>query len=249
MHPHASILCLTLLALGCGSPEGRCHPMADGAHMHAHGGGSGEETPEHAHDHHVASMQHDFSDVARFEAMFDAPDRPGWQHPVEVVTMLELAPGSTVADLGTGTGYFLPFLSLAVGARGHVLALDTEAAMIEHVRERARREALPNVEPRVVQAGDPALGSETVDAILVVDTWHHLPERSAYAERLREALRLGGSVLVIDFTTEATRGPPVADRISAETVALELTNAGLDAAILEEDLPDQYAVRGRRPAS
>jgi len=193
-------------------------------------------------------MQHDFSDVAQFEAMFDAPDRSGWQHPVEVVRLLAITPGQTVVDLGTGTGYFLPFLSIAVGPHGHVIALDSEPAMIDHVGQRIAREAITNVQARVVEASDPALAPESVDLVLVVDTWHHLPDRQAYATRLREALRPGGALFIVDFTTDATRGPPVADRISPETVALELTSAGLEVEVLAEDLPEQYVVRGVRPA-
>lgn len=237
------------LAAGCGNAA-ECPPCAAGAGgpsetagAEAHG-----EHPHHGHDHTMATMQHDFSDVARFEAMFDAPDRSDWQRPVEVVRMLEIAPEQTVADLGTGTGYFLPFLSVAVGPTGHVLGLDVEPAMVEHVRARAERQGMTNVEARVVQSADPGLAAESVDHVLVVDTWHHLPDRAAYATRLRDALRPGGTIVVVDFTADASHGPPVADRVSAETVALELTNAGLEAEILAEQLGEQYAVRGRRPA-
>ncbi len=213
--------------------------------MHAehatHGGGHDD------HAHHVGSMQHDFSDVARFEAMFESPDRAGWQRPVEVVAMLELEQGQTVVDLGTGTGYFLPFLSVAVGPRGYVIALDTESAMIDHVRARAEREGIANVEAHVVGPDDPGLANESVDRVLVVNTWHHLSERGAYAARLRAALRPGGAIVVVDFTAEASQGPPVSERIAPETVAVELAGAGLVTAVLDERLPDQYVVRGRLP--
>jgi predicted methyltransferase len=242
MNPR-SLTVLCLLA-GCGGAASeQCHAtMASGDHA-AHHGMAGE----HAHGHGTMDhVQHDFSDVARFEAMFDAPDRVAWQHPVSVVAMLEATPGQTVVDLGTGTGYFLPFLSVAVGTHGHVLALDTEAAMIAHVTERMTREGITNVEARTVGASDPGLAPESVDHVLVVDTWHHLTGRNAYAEALRTALRPGGSVVVVDFTAEASHGPPVADRVSPESVALELTNAGFRSEVLAEDLPEQYVVRGRR---
>ncbi len=227
------------------------HGHGDGDHGHGdgdHGHGDGEHGGgEHAHGAHAhGSMQHDFSDVARFEAMFDAPDRVAWQHPVEVTQLVGISPGQTVADLGTGTGYFLPYLSVAVGPSGHVLALDSEPAMIEHVRARAEREGIVNVEARAVAADDPGLAPESVDHVLVVDTWHHFGDRTAYATRLGQALRPGGSVVVVDFTQESAHGPPVEARVRAETVAHELTAAGLSAEIVTETLPDQYVVRGRR---
>lgn len=154
-------------------------------------------------------MVHDFSDTERFAAMFDAPDRDAWQRPARVVSFLDLAPGETAVDLGTGTGYFLPFLSAAVGQGGHVLAVDNEPAMVEYVAARARREGLTQVLPTTTAADDdPGLGEGSADAILIVDTWHHLPNRASYAQHLRRALRPDGVLLVVDFTMETEEGPP-----------------------------------------
>lgn len=256
MSHRAGSIAVSVLLFACGgsSAETRCamHSPDEsmGGEMHAHGHPHDHDAAasEHAHEHAHApgTMQHDFSDVARFEAMFDAPDRVLWQHPVEVTQLVGITPGQTVADLGTGTGYFLPYLSVAVGPSGHVLALDSEPAMVEHVRARTAREGIANVEARAVAADDPGLAPESVDHVLVVDTWHHFADRAAYAARLRAALRPGGSVVVVDFTQESAHGPPVEARVLAETVAGELTQAGLVAEILSETLPDQYVVRGRR---
>ncbi|MDX1383208.1 MAG: SAM-dependent methyltransferase, partial [Thermoanaerobaculia bacterium] len=88
--------------------------------------------PPAAHDGHHRSegMHHDFSDVERFERMFEDPERVRWQQPEKLVAALEIAAGMTVADLGAGTGYFLPWLNAAVGPKGRVLALDVEPAMV-----------------------------------------------------------------------------------------------------------------------
>jgi predicted methyltransferase len=232
---------------------------ADGAETHcgSHAAHSGSEAPAPAHapsaderaadpsQHHAhGGMQHDFSDVERFEAVFDAPERAAWQRPVEVVRLLGAAPGQTVVDLGTGTGYFLPYLSVAVGPEGSVLGLDTERAMVEHVQQRAGREGLANVEARVVPADAAGLAPASVDRILIVNTWHHLQGRPRYAARLREALRPGGEVLVVDFTLESPQGPSVDHRLPPDRVVEELTAGGLDATVVsEEGLPDQYVVR------
>lgn len=212
--------------------------------MHGEHAGHGDHA---GHPPHGGGMQHDFSDVERFAAVFDSPERAAWQRPVEVVRLLEAAPGHTVVDLGTGTGYFLPFLSVAVGDDGHVLALDSEAAMVEHVQRRAEREGLANVEARIVPADAIDLEARSVDRILVVDTWHHFQDRARYAARLREALRLGGELLVVDFTLESPEGPAVEHRLPPERVAEELRSAGLEVEIVsDEGLPHQYVVRGRR---
>ena len=163
-----------------------------------------------------------------------------------MVARLALAPGAVVADLGAGTGYFLPHLSAAVGASGRVLALDTEPAMVAHMERRLREAGLENAEARHVAPDDPGLAPGSVDRVLVVDTWHHLEDRARYARRLAEALREGGFVLVVDFTEQSPHGPPPSMRLSAEAVRRELAEGGLAAEVLEAPLPYQFVVRGAR---
>lgn len=228
------VLALLLLACGGGSPP------ADHAGGHPGAG-------RHPHHHAGQGHHHDFSDVERFAAIFDDPARDEWQRPAEVAALLELAPGMTVVDLGAGTGYFVPHLAAAVGASGRVLALDTEPAMVEHMRRRVAEAGLGNVEPRVVATDDPGLEPGSVDRVLIVDTWHHIADRAAYASRLRRALRPGGYVLVVDFTPESPHGPPPAMRLSVDAVVGELERGGLEAREVEESLPYQYAVRAASP--
>ncbi len=200
---------------------------------------------DHA-DH--AGADHGFSDTERWAKVFDDPARDDWQRPDEVVRLLEVGPGLTVADVGAGTGYFERRLSAKVGSAGKVLALDVEPTMIAYLEDRGRREMWRGVEARLVAPDDPALGEADIDRILIVDTWHHLADRAAYAQKLARALRAGGRLAVVDFTVDAPMGPPADARLPAETVVAELAAAGLDATIADESLPHQYVVVAvRRP--
>lgn len=203
-----------------------------------------EHTVEH--HHHGQGHHHDFSDVERFAAIFDAPDRHEWQKPAELVAMMELQPGDVVADLGAGTGYFLSHLSEAVAVHGRVLALDVEPAMVEHMQERIGREGLDNVEARVITTDDPGLEEASVDAVLIVDTWHHIADREAYAAKLRAALKPDGVLWIVDFTLDAPQGPPAEMRIPPEQTIAELMAGGLGAVLVDEPLPYQYVVRATR---
>ncbi len=229
-----NVVCFTLALafVGCGGAP----PPED--HASGHPGAAGH----HGHGAH----QHDFSDVKRFAPMFDDPARDEWQRPDEVARLLEITPGMTVVDLGAGTGYFLPYLARAVGPDGHVLALDTEPAMVHHMEQRITEAGMSNAEARAVSPDDPGLAPESVDRVLVVDTWHHIADRERYAARLSGALRPGGFVLVVDFTRESPHGPPPEMRLSADAVVSELSAGGLDASVVEEDLPYQYVVRAAR---
>jgi ubiquinone/menaquinone biosynthesis C-methylase UbiE len=193
-------------------------------------------------------MHKDFSDAQAFSKSFDDPARDAWQRPAEVIEQMKIAPGSVVADLGTGTGYFVGWLSRAVGPSGKVLALDVEAEMIRFVAQRAEQQQLSNVEPRQVAADDPGLAAGSVARVLIVDTWHHIDERAQYARKLAAALAPGGEVWIVDFTADSDIGPPARYRVSPEQAVSELEGGGLKAEIVQgETLPKQYIVRGRRP--
>ncbi len=200
----------------------------------------------HAHGRAEKVHHHRFTGAEAWAARFDDPARAAWQKPEHVVELLELAAGMVVADVGAGTGYFEPFLSRSVAPGGRVLALDVEPDMVRWMEARAAREGWDGVEPREVPADDPRLDPGSVDRVLVVDTWHHVAGRAAYAGKLFAALRPGGSVLVVDFTAESPEGPPPAMRLTAEEVSAELAAVGFSIEVLAESLPHQYAVRARR---
>jgi ubiquinone/menaquinone biosynthesis C-methylase UbiE len=187
----------------------------------------------------------DFSAVERFARHFDGRERDAWQKPAEVVRFLELGAGQVVADIGAGTGYFLPHLSKTVGSQGRVLALDVEPNMVEYMKQRSKKGGFANVEPRLVTPGDPGLAPASVDHILIVNTWHHIDDRASYAVKLARALRPLGTLLVVDFTLDADLGPPKEHRLSAEQVVKELEGGGFRAEVVRgETLPKQYLVRG-----
>jgi len=154
-----------------------------------------------------------------------------------------------VADVGAGTGYFEPYLAKAVGATGRVLALDAEPHMVAYLKQRAKKEALANVAVQQVVATDPGLAEGSVDRVLIVNTWHHVPQRPQYAAALNRALRPGGFVVVVDFTAESPEGPPAHARLSPGTVIAELQTGGLTARTIAESLPLQYVVIGQKPGA
>ncbi len=222
-------------------PPSNPSPEDTGSHGRHHGG---------AHDGHGYThdtSKHDFSVAEEWSAKFDNPLRKNWQKPEEIVELLGVEAGMTVVDLGAGTGYFLSYLSQAAGAGGRVLALDPEPDMIRFMHERAKRDGLTNVEPRRIPFDDPQLEPASVDRVLIVNTWHHIAERADYARKLLAALKPGGGVYVVDFTRDSPSGPPVEERLDPEQVITELTGGGLEAAAVEETLPRQYIVAGRRP--
>ncbi|HEY6240953.1 MAG TPA: class I SAM-dependent methyltransferase [Burkholderiales bacterium] len=182
--------------------------------------------------------QHSFSGAERWAKEFDDPKRDAWQKPHEVITALALAPDAEVADIGSGTGYFAARLAHFV-PRGRVYGVDAEPDMVKYLAERAKREGLANLVSLAGAPDDPRLPAK-VDLILMVDVYHHIAGREEYFRRLQGSLKAGGRIAVIDFSKNATMGPPKRERISPERVRSELVNAGY--AFVEEHafLPNQY---------
>lgn len=202
--------------------------------------------PEH-HHHGGGPLVHRFQNAEQWAKEFDDPARDAWQRPADVVAAMKIAPGMTVADIGAGTGYFLPHLSRAVGDTGKALGLDIEPDMVRYMTERAARQKLANVEARMVALDDPQIAAGSVDRVLIVDTWHHIDGRPAYAAKLRAALKPGGAVFLVDFKKEAHHGPPPSMRLAPEQVMDELRQGGLAPELVELGLPEQFVVVGRKP--
>ena len=190
----------------------------------------GHQTPDH--------MQHRFDDAERWAKEFDDPARDAWQLPAKVIEALKLQPGQAVADIGAGTGYFSSKLAKSPAAP-MVYAVDIEPAMVSHLASRATREGLKNL--LAVQAGPdgPNLPAP-VDTVLIVDTFHHIPERVAYFTRLRRSIKPGGQLVIVDFRKDAPSGPPVEFRFTPDQITSELNQAGFTLAGQHDFLPRQH---------
>lgn len=123
-----------------------------------------------------------------------------------------------------GTGYFATRLA-HMAPKGRVFAVDIEPDMVRYLAERAQREKVPNLQAVLGKPDDPRLPGK-VDRVLLVDTYHHIDDRVAYFRRLREQLKPGGEVAIVDFTMESPVGPPPAARIAAQQVRAEMQRAG-----------------------
>ena len=193
-----------------------------------------QHQPQHKPDH----MEHRFDDPERYAKSFDDPARDAWQMPSRVIEALALAPNATVADIGAGTGYFSVRLAKAL-PRGIVQAVDVEPSMLEHIRKRAAGERLANVTTVQASGTSPNL-PKPVDLVIVVDTYHHLPNRPVYFRDLKKSLTPSGRVAIIDFRKDSPEGPPPEFRFDAEQIIGEMKQAGYRLDNRHDFLPRQH---------
>lgn len=124
--------------------------------------------------------------------------RDGWQLPDRVIADLDLQPGDIVAEIGAGAGYWLPFLSEAVGSEGRVYAVEVSDDLVAKLSERVTRDELENVVVVRGQFEDPLLPDGEIDMALTSNTYHHIDDRAAYFQRLRDDLSVSGRVVHVD---------------------------------------------------
>jgi ubiquinone/menaquinone biosynthesis C-methylase UbiE len=178
----------------------------------------------------------------------ESPDRDVWQKPAEVLRALQMQPGQVACDIGAGPGYFALRLGRAVGDRGAVFAVDVEPRMLEVLRRRIEKTAVPNVVPVFGLPGDPLIPLDSCDLILVVDTFHHFPDGVSYLRRLARSLRKGGRLVNIDFhKRELPVGPPVEHKVSREEFLSKAQAAGLVLKAEHQFLPYQYFLAFQAP--
>ena len=173
--------------------------------------------------------------------LLEGPDRDLWQLPDQIMDSLGMAEGSVVADIGAGGGWFTIRLARRVGANGIVYAEDIQPQMLEATMRRVAREGLRNVRRVLGTAEDPRLPEGTLDAVLIVDTYHELDNPDALLHNIAKALKPQGRVGVVDFKRDGLGpGPSLDDRVDPELVVRDAEAAGLRLVRRETFLPYQF---------
>ncbi len=136
--------------------------------------------------------------------------RAGWQHPTRVVESLELTPGTKVADIGAGDGYFTFRLADAVGPAGKVYAVDVTESIVDKLKSEVQARGYENIEVVLGELDDPLLPDGEIDVAFFSNVYHHIDERIRYFDRLRSDLKPGGRVAIVEVSDTPVRflAPP-----------------------------------------
>jgi ubiquinone/menaquinone biosynthesis C-methylase UbiE len=127
------------------------------------------------------------------------PARDERQKPGELIRAMGLQPGMTVADVGTGIGYMLPFLSRRVGAGGRVIAEDIFDDFLASAKQRAENQKLANVTFVKGTETDPKLPGAAVDIVLALDVYHHFDYPEKMLAAIHQSLKPGGKLVVVEY--------------------------------------------------
>lgn len=131
-------------------------------------------------------------------SIFEDPKRAENLQIDRVMDILAIREGSVVADIGAGSGWFTVRAARRVGQRGTVYAVEINADYLNHIAIRARTEGLSNIRPVLGREDDPLLPGASVDAILVLKTYHEFAKPISMLRAMHKALRKDGRLGIID---------------------------------------------------
>ncbi len=164
------------------------------------------------------------------------PRRDQLLQPDRVVAALRLEPGQTVADIGSGPGYFAFRFARVVGPTGRVYGVDIEPEFVAELGRLSRTSGLDNVVPVLTSPDSPGLQPASVDVAFFCSVYRHIEDRPGYLRRLRDCLKPNGRIAILEWRKTDVLGreipspgmpnPPQAERISPEQVVRELKDGG-----------------------
>lgn len=191
-------------------------------------------------------------DVDHWVGTFESESREVFAQRAEITRKLELKPGTAIADIGAGTGFFVELFAELVGAEGRVYAVEVSPRFLDHLRQRARERGFEQMQ--VVEGGERSarLKDASIDVAFLCDTYHHFAYPQAMLASLHRALRPGGRLVVIDFEKiEGTSQQWILGHVRAgkEAVSAEIVSAGftMDRQIQVDGMSENYMLQFRRP--
>jgi predicted methyltransferase len=131
-------------------------------------------------------------------SIFEDPKRDERLQPNRIMDILGIKEGSTVADVGAGSGWFTVRAARRVGTGGAVYAVDINRDYLDYIDKRAKRENLANVHIVLGKEDDPLLPEKSVDAVLLLKTYHEVAQPIRLLKQTRKAMRGGALLGIID---------------------------------------------------
>jgi SAM-dependent methyltransferase len=173
----------------------------------------------------------------------ERPDRETTEQPEKVLDALHIAPGSTVADIGAGTGYYSLRLAKRVGPQGRVLATDIQAEMLSRLRANMKKTGITNIEPILCTPTDAKLPAGQLDLALMVDVYHELARPEETIAQVRRALKPHGRLVLIEYRGEDPAVPIKPEhKMTLRQVREEIEPLGFQVQHIFDFLPRQHIV-------
>jgi ubiquinone/menaquinone biosynthesis C-methylase UbiE len=160
-----------------------------------------------------------------------------------VLDAIGVKKGSTVADIGAGSGYMTVKLAKRVGPTGLVYANDIQPAMLQLLDQRVKSAKLLNVRPLLGTVDDPKLPPAALDLAIMVDVYHELARPQEMLRQIQAALKPGGRLVLLEYRKEDPSIPIRPEhKMSVAEAKLELEAEGFKLTRVDDSLPRQHVL-------
>jgi len=171
----------------------------------------------------------------------DREQRDIEEAPDAALDALALAPGLVVADVGAGSGYMTVRMARRVAPGGRVYATDVQPEMIALLNRRLAEEKVTNVTVVLGEVANPKLPAGVLDLELLVDVYHEFSEPQAMLRGLRNALKPGGRLVLLEYRKEDPLIPILElHKMSVAVARQEVEAEGFALTQVDERLPRQH---------
>jgi len=171
----------------------------------------------------------------------DRREREDEENPDLAIRLLRIRKGATVADIGAGSGYISIRMAKIVGPMGKVYASDIQQGMLELLQQNVSKAKLDNVIPVLGAIDDPKLPADSLDLAIMVDVYHEFSEPQKMLQRIREALKADGRLVLLEYRAEDANVPILPDhKMTKAQVKQEVEHEGFRQSRVYDDLPWQH---------
>ena len=160
----------------------------------------------------------------------------------EIIKSISLKPGSSIADIGSGGGYFAFRFAKEVGEKGKVYCIDTNEEFLKFIKDNAIKRDLHNIITVLAESTKIDIGDDSLDFVFMRNVTHHMDKRIKYFKNLKELLKPKGAVIIIDYKKNRSKGFHTIFRhyISKEVIETEMNEAGYYKDKEFDFLPEQH---------
>jgi predicted methyltransferase len=156
-------------------------------------------------------------------SIFETPGRDERLQINRVMDMLGIEPGKNVADIGAGSGWFTVRAARRVTNSGTVYAVDINPEAIRFIEQHAKKEKLQNINTILSKPDDPELPAASINAVLLLKTYHEVAHPVVLLRNLRSSLRPGAKIGIID-----RNGNGENHGVSKDVIVREAAQAGYE---------------------
>jgi ubiquinone/menaquinone biosynthesis C-methylase UbiE len=176
-------------------------------------------------------------------AWLDRVERETEEAPDDALDIIGIKKGSTVADIGAGSGYMTVRMAKRVGDKGVVYANDIQQAMLDLLDARLKKSRISNVRLVLGAPDDPKLPADSIDLALLVDVYHEFSQPQAMLRHLHDALKPGGRLVLLEYRKEDPAIPIRPEhKMSVAEAKLEVEAEGFRLGRVNDELPRQHVL-------